>query len=88
MIVVQNVKHRCRHDIIYDILLNVSKRKAKISHIAQGANLPLDRARTFVNNLVKHGLLIFNPIERTYLITPKGYEWLAIYRKLKEIYDQ
>ena len=80
-------RYRCRHDIIAAILGKAIEGPSKISHLAQAANLPLDRARPLVEDLVRRGLLIYNPATRSYEATELGYEWLAIYEKLREVYD-
>ncbi|MCE4613160.1 MAG: winged helix-turn-helix domain-containing protein [Desulfurococcales archaeon] len=80
------MKYRCRHDIIADIL-KTALAPARISQIAFKANLPLDRARRHVERLVERGLLAYNPMEGTYSATELAYEWLALYEKLRLLYD-
>ncbi len=79
--------YRCRHDIIADILSRAIKNPSRISYLAQAGNLPLDRAKPLIQDLITHGLLSYNPEDRTYTATELAYEWTAMYKKLREIYD-
>ncbi|MCE4615111.1 MAG: hypothetical protein F7B60_06260 [Desulfurococcales archaeon] len=80
--------NRCRHDIIASILKAAIDGPLKLSHLALKSNLPYDRARPIVGDLVKHGLLSYNPVSRVYALTELGYQWFAIYRELGNIYDK
>ncbi|MEB3806846.1 MAG: hypothetical protein GSR73_04940 [Desulfurococcales archaeon] len=80
-------RYRCRHDIVASILEGVRDGASRISRIARAANLPLDRARALVEDLVEHGLLIYDHVSREYSLTDLAYEWLALYEKLREVYD-
>ncbi|MCE4607010.1 MAG: hypothetical protein F7B59_06770 [Desulfurococcales archaeon] len=80
--------NRCRHDIIASVLKATIEGPSKLSHLALKSNLPYDRARPIVEDLVKHGLLSYNPVSRTYTPTELAYQWLAIYLELGNIYDK
>jgi len=82
------VRYRCRIDIVADILRAiVEEGPLLISEIASRANLPLDRARPLVEDLVYNGLLVYRSEERRYEATDRAYEWLELYRLLREVYD-
>ena len=80
-------RYRCRHEIVADMLRRVTQGPSKASHIAMAANLPLDRAKKLIMDMVSHGLLIYNPHTREYEATDLAYEWLALYDKLRSIYN-
>ncbi len=80
-------KQRCRHDITADILEAVSIGKNKLSHIALYSRLPIDRARILVEDMVRAGMLYYDSEKRQYMLTPRAYEWLYMYRSLERIYS-
>ncbi|MEB3772218.1 MAG: hypothetical protein GSR82_00900 [Desulfurococcales archaeon] len=80
--------NRCRHDIIASILESVAEEPLRLSRIALESNLPYDRAKRIVTDLVNHGLLIYDPETRTYTPTELGYQWLGIYRELENLYSR
>lgn len=82
------VRNRCRIDIVADVLYSVVEEgSSRISRIASMANLPLDRARPLVEDLVEKGLLTYRVEESVYEATDRAYEWLSLYRFLREVYD-
>lgn len=82
------MRYRCRIDIVADILRAVVEEgPLLISEIASRANLPLDRARPLVEDLVYNGLLVCCTEDGLYEATERAYEWLELYRPLREVYD-
>ncbi len=82
------MKYRCRHDIVADILTAVTEEGGlRVSGIALRANLPLNRAKPILEDLVSHGILVCNEASRLYQATSRAYEWLELYRLLRETYD-
>jgi predicted transcriptional regulator len=80
--------NRCRHDIVAAILREAVLQPSRLSHLALNSNVAYDRARLIVDDLVEHGLLVYDPYTRTYSPTELAYQWLAIYRELQNIYDR
>ena len=80
--------NRCRHDIIASILESVAGEPLRLSRIALESNLPYDRAKHIVTDLVNNGLLIYDPETKMYTPTELGYQWLGIYRELENLYDR
>ncbi|MCD6084427.1 MAG: hypothetical protein J7J20_02665 [Desulfurococcales archaeon] len=80
-------RYRCWHDIVESILKSLAKRDLGITELSLQAKLPVDRGKTVISYLVKHGLVIEYRIdERTfYRITERGYEWLGAYEYLKTV---
>ncbi|MEB3779102.1 MAG: hypothetical protein GSR85_02555 [Desulfurococcales archaeon] len=80
-------KYRCRHDIVASILTSIIELdRPIISNIALRSNLPLDRARGILRSMEEAGLIYYDSASREYSMTDRGYEWLAVYRVLEEIY--
>ncbi len=71
--------------MVRDILRAVSRGVRRATNICREANVPMDRGRRFLDLMVENGLLIRDEVSREYLITPTGYEWLGIYKRLQEI---
>ena len=82
-------RHRCRHIVVAEILGALEREPwgLLLSHLARRAGLPLDRARRLLADLEEAGLVYRDPSERRYMITWRGFEWLGVYRVLREIYD-
>ncbi|MCE4613981.1 MAG: hypothetical protein F7B60_00395 [Desulfurococcales archaeon] len=80
------MKRRTRYDIIADIIkaLNI-KGELQISKLALEVNLPIDRAKTVLNQLVRAELVQHDLHKRSYELTPKAVKWLTIYRQLLKI---
>ncbi|MCY0850096.1 winged helix-turn-helix domain-containing protein [Sulfuracidifex metallicus] len=74
--------NRCRHDIIMDILVSISKGKRRLTEICIASNLPLDRGKSVLNDMIKRGLISMK--DGNFNILPKGYSWMEIYRILEE----
>jgi predicted transcriptional regulator len=58
----------------------------KITDLCIAGNLPVDRGRVMVGNLMKFGLIIEIGVEgeKEYGLTDRGYEWLGLYNLLKK----
>ncbi len=78
--------NRCRRDITASILESVAEEPLRLSRVALESNLPYDRAKRIVTDLVNHGLLMYDPETRMYSPTELGYQWLGMYRELEHLY--
>ncbi len=81
------MKQRCRHDIIEALLKNLSAEPLRVTNLCSKSNLPVDRCKNLLEILKEAGLVV-ERVEgrgRTYIITSRGYEYLALYRRLKEV---
>ena len=80
-------RYRCWHDVIESVLEALLTGEKSITELCLYANVPVDRGRRLINYLISCGL-VFRYEENGriyYKITERGYEWLGIYRKLKEL---
>lgn len=80
-------RNRCRHDIVRAIL-EAAREERGITDLCTSAGLPVNRGKTLVDLLLSYGLLVElegGKSGRRYVITPRGYEWLAIYERLEEV---
>ena len=81
-------RKRTIYDIIADILeFVVAGGEARISYISRYANLPIDRANSLVEEMVRAGLLKLAEYEnhRIYKPSKNSYKYLAHYRELKKL---
>ncbi|RLF17296.1 MAG: hypothetical protein DRJ66_01160 [Thermoprotei archaeon] len=80
-------RYRCWHDVIESLLKALLTGEKRITELCLHANIPVDRGRRLIEYLIRCGLIFkYEKDGRIYYrITEKGYEWLGIYRKLKEI---
>ncbi|MEM1521922.1 MAG: winged helix-turn-helix domain-containing protein [Thermofilaceae archaeon] len=78
---------RCRHEILAEILEYLSASgRAKLTWIASYANMPLDRARILLGEMMFYGLVeLFEDEngERYYRCSKRGLEYLELWRKLQ-----
>ncbi|MCD6348988.1 MAG: hypothetical protein J7L91_05110 [Candidatus Korarchaeota archaeon] len=81
------MRKRCRHDIIETILEAVRDGRRGLTEICTYAGIPVDRGKKIMELLVRYGLLvsIWEKRREIFEITPKGYEWLGIYRSLESM---
>jgi len=79
---------RSRYDIYADVL-DAIRRNAPctLTRASYGARMPLDRAREVVRKLLGAGLIDVVLIggRRHYVLTPRGAEFLELYRRLKAL---
>lgn len=77
--------------IVYDILKAISDRKGRIkpTHLLYKSNLSYQRMQTYVEDLEKKGIITeeMNGTNKMYILTDKGYAFLAEYRKMKDFTD-
>ncbi|MCD6510671.1 MAG: hypothetical protein J7L11_09845 [Thermoprotei archaeon] len=79
---------RTFYDIYANILAFLARRGAgRITQIARYSNLPVDRAKRVLNDMVVADLVRRRREEEstTYAITPRGYEYLELYRRLRKL---
>jgi len=77
------LKHRSRYDIIAEIIRTLNYRGGlRISKLALEVNLPIDRAKRIMNQLIKAELVEYHNVHRSYKATFKGLEWLLTYNRL------
>ncbi len=74
--------------IVYDMLKAISDKKGRIkpTHLLYKSNLSYQRMQTYVDELEKKGIITeeVNNGNKMYLLTEKGYGFLAEYRKMRE----
>ena len=80
-------KYRCLHDIIESLLEALLLGEKGITELCLSANIPVDRGRRIIEYLINYGLIFKYEKDGKvyYKIGERGYEWLGIYRKLKEL---
>ncbi|HDJ26680.1 MAG TPA: hypothetical protein ENF34_05130 [Candidatus Bathyarchaeota archaeon] len=79
---------RSKYDIYADILDAVRRNSpCTLTRASYGARMPLDRAKEAVRKLERAGFLESITIggRKHYIITPKGAEFLELYRRLKAL---
>jgi predicted transcriptional regulator len=77
---------------LFATILEVVKRHhgtARITRVSYGAGMPVDRLRVAIDRLVALGLLQVEELDGRpmYDITPRGYEFLTTYWKLRGFVD-
>ncbi len=72
--------HRTRLDIIADIL-NIAREGARKTRIMYQANLSYKLLKRYLAEVMGASLVLFNEKERRYLLTPKGNEFLRVYKE-------
>ena len=77
-------RYRGRLDIIADVL-KVVGRSAKKTQIMYQANLSYKVLQRYLKDVTAASLVSFEPEERCYVLTPKGYEYLEAYRRYCKI---
>jgi len=81
---------RSRIEIYVDVLrtLRTYDGGCRITRLAYGSNMPLDRMRKTASDLMSHGLIgvtVEDP--GIYFITARGMEFLEAYKKLSMILE-
>lgn len=78
---------RCRHEIFADVLEYLSAAgKAKLTWVASYANMPLDRARAILGEMLLFGLVesfVDEAHGRYYRCSRRGLEYLELWRRLQ-----
>jgi len=89
-----NTSRRTTVDIYADILEVVKRHggHGRITRISYGVGMPVDRLKRFLDRLEKYGLVQSDPSENngggvTYIMTPRGQEFLDTYWKMKGFLD-
>jgi predicted transcriptional regulator len=82
---------RDRMQIVYDILQSISDKQGKIkpTHLLYKSNLSHGRLMHYIEDLIQKGLITkdFDEDTRFYVITDKGLQFLAEYRRMREFTD-
>lgn len=80
---------RGKPEIIFDILLSVQESHGKIkpTRLLYKSNLSHARLKLYLESLIKQQLLAVddNESRKLIILTPKGYAFIAEYRKMKEL---
>ncbi|NIP67230.1 hypothetical protein GWN63_04210, partial [Candidatus Bathyarchaeota archaeon] len=80
---------RTKYDIYADLLRTVMKREScGVTRASYGANLPVDRAKKFLNFLASRGFVREQIIDGStrYRITKRGIEYLEVFRKMRKLF--
>ena len=80
LVSVSLVNHREQFDIIADIL-NVAGRNARKTRIMYQANLSYSILQRYLSELVAWSLISFDGSSQSYVLTPKGQEFLYAYKE-------
>jgi predicted transcriptional regulator len=83
-------RHRSECRIIADVLKAIqASEEAKVTHILHSANLSYDRLIGYLDQMESAGLVTKGEANGSalYLITKKGLEYLAQFRKFEEFGD-
>ena len=83
------MERRTKYEIYADLLWTVVKRKlCQITRASYGANLPVDRAKKFLNLLASRGFVKEERIDDSvkYRITKRGLEYLETFKKMKKMF--
>ncbi len=84
---------RGRPEIIFDILLSVQESGGKIkpTRLLYKSNLSHARLKLYMESLMSQGLLSSDPPDnesrRFIALTEKGHQFIAEYRKMKELVE-
>ncbi|MEA2090099.1 MAG: winged helix-turn-helix domain-containing protein [Thermoproteota archaeon] len=80
---------RTKYDIYADLLRAVSRRGGcRVTKASYGANLPVDRTKSFLSFLASRGFVrqeIINNSKR-YHITKRGLGYLQTFKKMKKMF--
>jgi predicted transcriptional regulator len=78
---------RCRHTIIYNMLLAVSKKNNNITSIIYSANVDTRTYYKYERLLVSKGLINvkIKGDKRTLVITEKGIKYLQLFKELEHL---
>lgn len=82
-------KRRAEYDIYADIVVTVAKKDiCSLTRISYGANLPVDRAKKFVQLLVSHGFIRESVVDThvKYRATKRGLEYVETYKRMKKFF--
>jgi len=84
-------KKRNRLEVIYDILKAISNKNGKIkpTHILYKSNLSHKMMNEYLSDLIAKGFVEEHEEKRnkTYSLTPKGFEYINKYRFIVEFND-
>jgi len=83
------MKRRTKYDIYADLLKTVMKRgSCGVTRASYGANLPIDRAKKFLEFLASRGFVRQEAIDDSfrYRITKRGIEYLEVFRKMRKLF--
>jgi predicted transcriptional regulator len=82
---------RSRMDIIHDMLAAIQRKGGLIkpTHLMYKANLSHQLMKEYVDELMEKGFMDegIDEKKKVYVLTEKGNEYLAQYRKMKEFQD-
>ena len=82
---------RGRLEIIHDILLAIQMRNGRIkpTHLLYKSNLSYQRMNLYVDELMKKGMVLkdFDDRSKFYILTDKGYNFLAEFKRIREFSD-
>lgn len=87
--IVQVLDRRTKYEIYSELLEIVVKRgSCPVTRASYGANLPVDRAKKFLNFLASRGFVKQEIVDDSirYRITKRGLEYLDAYRKMRKLF--
>ncbi len=82
-------RRRAKYDIYADIVETVAKKDlCLLTKISYGANIPVDRAKNFLQLLVSHGFIREVNIgdRKKYKATKRGLEYVETFRRMKKFF--
>ncbi|MCJ7423181.1 hypothetical protein MUP01_02795 [Candidatus Bathyarchaeota archaeon] len=82
-------RRRAKYDIYADIVETVAKKDlCLLTKVSYGANLPVDRAKTFLQLLVSHGFIREVDVgdHKKYKATRRGLEYVETFRRMKKFF--
>lgn len=82
-------KKRTRYEIFADLLRAISKRGAcTLTRASYGANLPVDRAKRFLDFLSSRGFVRKIKVDDSfkYRITKRGLEYLELFKRMRKMF--
>lgn len=85
----QVLDRRTKYEIYSELLEIVVKRgSCPVTRASYGANLPVDRAKKFLNFLASRGFVKQEIVDDSirYRITKRGLEYLDAYRKMRKLF--
>lgn len=85
-------ERRDKLQIIYDVLNSIRSKNAgkiKPTHLLYKSNLSHVRMKKYIEDLMVQGLIeeIFEKKQKMYSLTPKGFEFISEFSKIKEFTD-
>ncbi len=81
------MRYRCWHEVVEDILNELTKGPKRITELCLHVKIPVDRGKSIVNHLTRYGLIYQVVINdgTYYVISERGFEWLGVFRYLKSL---